>query len=59
MTGYSTGIQNGFLSVNDVRNLEDMNLLSDEDGGNLHFVNGNMVQLKNVGAAYGTNGGQK
>lgn len=52
MDGYSTGIQNGFLSVNDVRNLEDMNLLSDEAGGNLHFVNGNMVKLKDVGAAY-------
>lgn len=52
MDGYSTGIQNGFLSVNDVRNLEDMNLISDEEGGNLHFVNGNMVKLKDVGAAY-------
>ena len=52
MDGYSTGIQNGFLSVNDVRNLEDMNLLSDEEGGNLYFVNGNMVKLKDVGAAY-------
>ncbi|WP_418790920.1 phage portal protein [Phosphitispora sp. TUW77] len=52
MQGYSTGIQNGFLSVNDVRSLEDMNLLSDEEGGNLHFVNGNMVKLADVGAAY-------
>lgn len=55
MQGYSTGIQNGFLSVNDVRSLEDMNLLSDEDGGNLHFVNGNMVKLADVGAAYTRN----
>jgi len=52
MQGYSTGIQNGFMSVNDVRGLEDMNLLSDEEGGNLHFVNGNMVKLRDVGAAY-------
>jgi len=55
MQGYSTGIQNGFLSVNDVRSLEDMNLLSDEEGGNLHFVNGNMVKLADVGAAYTKN----
>jgi HK97 family phage portal protein len=52
MQGYSTGIQNGFLSVNDVRGLEDMNLLSAEEGGDLHFVNGNMVKLADVGAAY-------
>jgi len=57
MDGYSIGIQNGFLSVNDVRTLEDMNLLSEEDGGNLHFVNGNMVKLRDVGAAYGKGGG--
>jgi HK97 family phage portal protein len=56
MNGYSTGIQNGFLSVNDVRALEDLNLLSDEDGGNLHFVNGNAVKLRDVGAAYAQNG---
>jgi len=54
MRGYATGIQNGFFSVNDVRALEDMNLLPDEEGGNLHFVNGNMVKLRNVGAAYKT-----
>jgi len=55
MRGYSIGIQNGFLSVNDVRDLEDLNLLSEEEGGNLHFVNGNVVKLKDVGAAYNKN----
>jgi len=55
MQGYSTGIQNGFYSVNDVRALEDMNLLSDAEGGNLHVLNGNMVKLRDVGAAYGKN----
>jgi len=53
--GYSKGIQNGFYCVNDIRRLEDMSLLSDEDGGNLHFVNGNMVKLRDVGAAYDKN----
>lgn len=55
MQGYSTGIQNGFLSVNDVRSLENMNLLTEEEGGNFHFVNGNMVKLADVGAAYTKN----
>ena len=52
MQGYSIGIQNGFLSVNDVRSWEDMNLLTDAEGGNLHVLNGNMVKLADVGAAY-------
>jgi HK97 family phage portal protein len=52
MRGYSIGIQNGFLSVNDVRGLEDMNLLPDSEGGNIHVLNGNMVKLADVGAAY-------
>ena len=55
MQGYSTGIQNGFMSVNDVRGLDDMNLLTAEEGGDLHFVNGNMVKLADVGAAYKPN----
>ena len=52
MQGYSVGIQNGLFSVNDIRTLEDMNLLPDSEGGNLHVLNGNMVKLADVGAAY-------
>jgi HK97 family phage portal protein len=52
MQGYSVGIQNGFYSVNDVRSLEDLNLLPESDGGNLRVLNGNMVKLADVGAAY-------
>ena len=55
MQGYSVGIQNGFYSVNDVRGLEDLNLLTDAEGGNVHVLNGNMVKLADVGAAYQTN----
>ncbi len=55
MQGYSTGIQNGFYSVNDVRALEDLNLLSEAEGGNTHVLNGNMVKLADVGAAYKSN----
>jgi hypothetical protein len=55
MQGYSVGIQNGFYSVNDVRGLEDLNLLTEAEGGNTHVLNGNMVKLADVGAAYNTN----
>ena len=56
MQGYSVGIQNGFYSVNDVRALEDMNLLTEAEGGNAHVLNGNMVKLADVGAAYKSKG---
>ena len=35
-----------------VRALEDMNLLTEAEGGNAHVLNGNMVKLADVGAAY-------
>lgn len=50
--GYSKLIQNGVLSINDVRELEDLNPISDEEGGNLHIVNGNFMKLSQAGAAY-------
>lgn len=50
MQGYSVGIQNGFFSVNDVRELEDMNLIPKEEGGDLHLVNGNLLPLFRAGA---------
>lgn len=50
MNGYSVGLQNGFLSPNDVRALENMNLIPDEEGGNLYLINGNMTKLKDAGA---------
>jgi hypothetical protein len=55
MSGYATGIQNGIYSINDVRELENMDLLSDEEGGNLHILNGNVVKLKDAGSAYTQN----
>lgn len=59
MKGYSVGIQNGFFSPNDVRKLENMNLIPGEEGGDNYMVNGNMVKLSDVGAAYGKNGGEQ
>jgi len=54
MSGYATGIQNGIFSINDCRELENMDLLSDEEGGNIHVLNGNVVKLSDAGAAYGS-----
>lgn len=39
------GRQNGFLSANDVRELENMEKISAEQGGNLYLVNGNMIKM--------------
>ncbi len=50
MNGYSIGIQNGFLSPNDCRDLEGMDLIPSEEGGNQYMVNGNMLPLKSAGA---------
>ena len=50
MDGYAIGIQNGFFSVNDVRKMENMDPISEEDGGDLYLVNGNMLPLKMAGA---------
>ena len=47
MEGYAIGRQNGWLSANDIRELENMNPLSDEDGGNTYLVNGNMCEIRN------------
>ena len=49
MQGYSIGIQNGFMSPNDVRSLEQLDLIPDEKGGNKYLVNGNMVSLEDAG----------
>ena len=50
MEGYSIGLQNGFMSPNDVRALEDLNPIPDEEGGNTYLVNGALCKLKDAGA---------
>ena len=45
MEGYAIARQNGWMSANDIRELENLNPLSDEEGGNLYLVNGNMVPI--------------
>lgn len=43
MEGYSIGRQNGWLSINDIRRLEDMPLVPKEQGGDDYLVNGSMM----------------
>ncbi|WP_312059908.1 phage portal protein [Anaerotignum sp.] len=52
MNGYAVGIQNGFMSPNDVRSLENMDLIPEELGGNRYLCNGNMVDIGNAGKCY-------
>lgn len=59
MAGYQVAIQNGIMSVNDVRELEDLNPIADSEGGNLHIVNGNVMKLSQAGAAYVKAGDKK
>ena len=54
MTGYATGRQNGWLSANDIRELEDMNRIPSSEGGDLFLINGNMTKLADAGAFAGT-----
>ena len=49
MRGYAIGRQNGWLSSNDIRELEDMNRIPTEEGGDLYLINGNMTKLKDAG----------
>ena len=48
MNGYAIGRQNGWMSANDIRELENLDLIPDEEGGNLYLVNGNMLPIKSI-----------
>ena len=52
MNGYAIGRQNGWLSANDIRELEDLNRIPAEDGGDEDLVNGNMLPVKEAGQFY-------
>ena len=52
MNGYAVGRQNGWMSANDIRELEDMNRISAGEGGDLYLVNGNMLPLSQAGNFY-------
>lgn len=46
MDGYAIARQNGWMSANDIRELENLNPIPEEDGGNDYMINGNMVPLR-------------
>ena len=50
MSGYATARQNGWMSANDIRELENLDRIPTEDGGDLYLVNGNMLPLNKAGA---------
>ena len=52
VSGYCQLIQNGVMSINEVRSLEELNPIPAENGGDLHIVNGNFMKLEQAGAAY-------
>lgn len=59
MNGYAIGRQNGWMSANDIRELENLDRIPAEEGGDLYLVNGNMLPLTKAGAMYGeTEGGE-
>ena len=49
MEGYAIGRQNGWLSANDIRSLEDLNPIEGDEGGDLYLINGSMTKLKDAG----------
>ena len=56
MNGYAVGRQNGWLSANDIREMENLNPIPDEEGGNLYLINGAMTKLADAGAFAETSG---
>jgi HK97 family phage portal protein len=52
MSGYATARQNGWMSANDIRTLEDLDHIDAADGGDLYLINGNMLPLSKAGAFY-------
>ena len=45
MEGYAVARQNGWMSANDIRELENLDRIEAADGGDLYLVNGNMLPL--------------
>lgn len=54
MNGYATARQNGWMSANDIRELENLDRIPAELGGDLYLINGNMTKLQDAGIFAGT-----
>lgn len=50
MTGYATARQNGWMSANDIRELENLDRIPADLGGDLYLINGAMTKLQDAGA---------
>ncbi len=50
MSGYATARQNGWMSANDIRELENLDRIPAELGGDLYLINGAMTKLEDAGA---------
>ena len=48
MEGYAIGRQNGWLSANDIRALENQNPIPADQGGDAYLVNGNMISISSA-----------
>ena len=55
MNGYAIGRQNGWMSANDIRELENLDRIPAEEGGDLYLINGNMLPMRDAGAFANTN----
>ena len=49
MSGYATARQNGWMSANDIRELENLDRIPAEEGGDLYLINGNITKLADAG----------
>ena len=49
MEGYAIARQNGWMSANDIRALENLNPIAAEEGGDAYLVNGNMIPISQAG----------
>ena len=56
MSGYATARQNGWMSTNDIRELENLDRIPAEEGGDLYLINGNMTKLADAGIFAGQTG---
>ena len=54
MSGYATARQNGWMSANDIRELENLDRISPDLGGDLYLINGAMTKLQDAGLFAGT-----
>ena len=50
MSGYATARQNGWMSANDIRELENLDRIPAEEGGDLYLINGSMLPMAQAGA---------